>query len=71
MAIPRYVDGPEFAKVTNRLRDKDGLPIGRAHKNPILDTIIYEAEYKDRHKSSLAAKEIAERMFAQVNGEGN
>ena len=38
LAIPIDVDGPDFAKVTKRLRDKDGLPISRAHNNPILDT---------------------------------
>ena len=38
--IQRYGDGLDFTKVTKCLRDKDGLPIGRAHNNPILDTII-------------------------------
>ena len=44
LEIPRDGDGPDFVKVTKRLRDKDRLPIGRAHNNPILDTIIYEKE---------------------------
>ena len=30
LAIPRDIDGHDFAKVINNLRDKDGLPIGRA-----------------------------------------
>ena len=38
---PRYGDGPDFSKVTNCLRDKDGLPIGISHNNPIMDTKIY------------------------------
>ena len=71
LAIPRDGDGPEFAKVTKRLRDKDGLPIGRSNKNPILDTRMYEVEYPDGHKASLAANAIAENMFAQVDNEGN
>jgi hypothetical protein len=71
LAIPRDGDGPEFAKVTKRLRDKDGLPIGRANNNPILDTRMYEVEYPDGHKASLAANAIAENMFAQVDDEGN
>ena len=33
---------PGNAKVTKHFRDKDGLPIGRAHNNPILDTIMYD-----------------------------
>jgi hypothetical protein len=71
LAIPRDGDGPEFAKVTKRLRDKDGLPIGKAHDNPILDTRMYEVEYQDGHKAALAANAIAENMFAQVDDEGN
>ena len=65
LAVPRVSDGPEFARVTKRLRDGNGLPIGVAHKNPILDTRMYEVEYKDGHKASLAANAIAESMFAQ------
>ena len=42
MEIPIYGVEPEFAKVTKRLRDKDGLTIGRARNNPILNTIMCE-----------------------------
>jgi hypothetical protein len=71
LAIPRDGDGPELAKVTRHLRDKDGLPIGKANSNPILDTIMYEVEYADGHKASLAANAITENMFAQIDNEGN
>jgi hypothetical protein len=71
LAIPRDTDGPEFARVTKRLKDKDELPIGRANNNPILDTIMYEVEYPVGHKVSLAANAIAENMFAQVGDKGN
>ena len=70
LAIPRDGDGPDFAKMTKRLRDKDMLTIGRAHNNPILDTRMYEVEYKDRHKALLANNVIAENMFAQIDEEG-
>ena len=50
LAMRRYEDGPEFSEVTKHLRDKDGLTIGRAYNNPILDTIMYEVDYKDGHK---------------------
>jgi hypothetical protein len=71
LAVPRDGEGPEFARVTKRLRDKNGLPIGVANTNPILDTRMYEVEYPDGHKASLAANAIAENMFAQVDEEGN
>ena len=71
LALQRDGDGPEFAKVTKRLKDKDGLPIGTANDNPILDTRLYEVEYQDGYKASLAANAIAENMFAQVDEEGN
>ena len=71
IALPRDGDGPEFARVTKRLRDANGLPIGTANDNPILDTRLYEIEYLDGHKSSLAANTIAENIFAQVDDEGN
>jgi hypothetical protein len=32
---------------------------------------MYEVEYPDGHKASLAATVIAENMFAQVDDEGN
>ena len=68
LEIPRDGDGTDFDKVTKRLRDKNGLTIGRAHNNPILGTIMYEVEYKDGHKYSLAANMIAGNMLAQVDG---
>ena len=71
LALPRDGEGPEFARVTKRLRDKDGLPIGTANDNPILDTRLYEVEYLDGHKASLAANAIAENLFAQIDEEGN
>jgi hypothetical protein len=71
LATPRDGDGAKFAKVTKRLRDKDGLPIGRANDNPMLDTRMHQVECSDGHKASLAANAIAENMFAQVDNEGN
>ena len=61
----------EFGRVTKRLREKDGLPIGTAHNDPILDTRVYEVEFPDGHKASLSANAIAENLFAQVDDEGN
>ena len=71
LAMPRESDGPEYARVTKRLKDAKGLPIGTANDNPILDTRMYEVEYLDGYKQSLAANVIAMNMFAQVDAEGN
>ena len=58
LEIPRDEEGPDFAKVTKCLRGKDGLPIGIAHNNSILNTRIYEVEYRDGYKASMAANAI-------------
>jgi hypothetical protein len=71
LALP--CDGAEvqFGRVVKRLRDKDGLPIGTAHDNPILNTRMYEVEFQDGHRASRAANAIAKNLFAQVDDEGN
>ena len=71
LALDRGDEGPNFAKVTKRLKDAKGQPIGTANENPILDTRMYEVEYLDGYKTSLAANTIAENLFAQVDAEGN
>ncbi len=71
LALPRNGAEVQFGRVVKRLRDKDGLPIGTAHDNPILDTRMYEVEFQDGHKASLAANVIAENLFAQIDDEGN
>ena len=71
LALDRGGDAPEFARVRKRLRDANGIPIGVANDNPLLDTRIYEVEYLDGYKASLSANEIAQNLFAQVDEEGN
>ena len=71
LALPRDDERPEFARVTKRLRDKNGIPIGTSNDNPLLDSRIYEVEYNDGHKASLSANSIVQNMFAQVDDEGN
>ena len=60
-----------LARVTKRLKDANGLPIGLASENPILDTRMYEVEYLDGERTSLAANNIAENLFAQIDDKGN
>ena len=71
LALPRGGGEVEYGRVQKRLRDKDGLPIGTANDNPMLDNRIYEVEFPDGHRTSLAANAIAENLFAQVDPEGN
>ena len=62
---------PRLARVTKRLKDANGLPIGLANEYPILDTRMYEVEYLDGERTSLAAHNIAENLFAQIDDEDN
>ena len=71
LAIDRGGEEPEFARVTKRLKDDRGNPIGTANNNPILDTRMYEVEFVDGHKQAVAANVIAENMFASVDEEGH
>ena len=62
---------PRLARVTKLLKDANGLPIGLANENPILDTRMYKMEYLDKDRMSLAANNIAENLFAQIDDDGN
>ncbi|KAI2511697.1 hypothetical protein MHU86_2763 [Fragilaria crotonensis] len=52
LALPREGREVQFGRVVKRLRDKDGLPIGTANDNPILDSRLYEVEFQDGYKTS-------------------
>ena len=60
-----------MGRVTKRLRDADGNPIGRANENPILDTREYVVEFDDGTQAELAANVIAQSMYAQCDPDGN
>ena len=60
-----------FALLNKPLRDVNGLPIGKARDNPILDTRMYEVGYADGENFSLSANLIAEKTIAQIYEEGN
>ena len=71
LAIPQGdSQDPRLARVTKRMKDVNGLRIGLANENPILDR-MYEVEYLDGERMSLAANNIAEILFAQIDDEGN
>jgi hypothetical protein len=71
LALPRNGAEVHFGRVLKRLREKDGIPIGTAHDNPMLDTRMCEVEFQDGHKASFAANAIVENLFAQIDDNGN
>ena len=54
-----------------RVKDFEGQPIGKADKNPILDTRVHNVEFSDGENAELGANLIAECMYAQCDIEGN
>jgi hypothetical protein len=72
LGLPHGSDGNLIhATVKRRALDVDGNPIGKAHKNPLLDTRAYEIEYIDGHQETLTANIIAENLLSQVDAEGH
>lgn len=58
------------ATVKKRARDDDGNIIGRSHRNPILDTGLYEVEFEDGNLHTYTANIIAESLYEQVDEHG-
>ena len=56
--------------VKSRVKDSEGQPIGKADKNPILDTRVYNVELSDGEVAELDANITAECMYAQCSIEG-
>jgi hypothetical protein len=72
LALPRGDNGQMVhARVTKRMRDNEGMPIGMASDNPLLDSRKYEVEYVDGNVEELTANIIAENLIAQVDEEGH
>ena len=70
VALYQGQDHQKLTRVTKRLRDESGNPIGRRHDNPFLDSRLYEVEFSDGEKMLLAGNAIAENVFAQVDEKG-
>ena len=58
-------------RLTKRLRDNDGNPIGCANDNPIFDTREYVVTFDDDMEAELAANVVAQHVYAQCDPEGN
>jgi hypothetical protein len=57
--------------VVKRKRGEDGLLIGIANKNPILDTSLYEVVFDDGVVKAFTSNVIAENIYARVDHDCN
>jgi hypothetical protein len=60
-----------IGKVVQRKQDSDGNLIGKAARNPILDTRSYIVSFPDGREAEYSANVIAENMLAMCDDEGN
>ncbi|MFY8201679.1 MAG: hypothetical protein ACOVLE_13465, partial [Pirellula staleyi] len=56
--------------VMSRKRDRDGVPIGKADANPILDTREYLVCFEDGTEETYTANLIAESLYSQIDDGG-
>lgn len=57
-------------RVTKRVRNEDGTPVGLRHKNPLLDTREYVVELSDGTEREYFANVIAQNIYMQCDSEG-
>ena len=58
------------AKILRRSLDSTGRSVGTYHKNPILNTLVYDVEFPDGEVKEYSANIIAENLLSQVDDEG-
>jgi hypothetical protein len=63
-------DSMQHARVMRRVKDDDGIPLGKRHPNPILDSRLYELEFPDGSTETVATNIIAENLYSQIDAEG-
>ncbi|KAL7474926.1 hypothetical protein ACHAW6_000869 [Cyclotella cf. meneghiniana] len=51
-------------RVLHRKCDANGVPVGKAHKQPSMDTHVYEVHFLDGRTKELATNIIAEALYA-------
>ena len=57
--------------VVSRRKDLNGIPVGKANSNPILDTREYVIEFDDGSEDIYTANLVAENIYSSVNAEGH
>jgi hypothetical protein len=70
IAVARGANEVQLRKVTKRLRDADGRPIGTTNDNPLLDTRKYAVEFRDGRVESVSANLIAQNLYSQLDDKG-
>jgi hypothetical protein len=60
----------QSGRVTKRLRDAEGRPIGTANDNALLDTTEYSVQFLDDHTEAIAANLIAQHLYSQIDDKG-
>jgi hypothetical protein len=64
-------DNMVYGTVKKRVRDSGGeLIVGRSHKNPMLDTSLYEVEFDSGDTEAYHTNIIAESIFSRVDDDG-
>ena len=72
LAMPSVpVEAPMLACVKKRIKDAQGLPVGVAHGNPMLNSWLYEVEFMDGHTTQLLTNKTTENLFATIDGAVN
>lgn len=68
--LPEKDGSAVLTKVKGRKRDAAGNPVGKANKNPILDTRVYQLQFPDCRVEEYAVIMIAENLFEQADEDG-
>jgi hypothetical protein len=69
--VDRGGESAERVKVTKRMRNNDGTPIGTFSSQVMNDTRLFELEFHDGEKTCMTANNIASSILDQVDGDGN
>ncbi len=59
-----------YGQVIGLCLDKDGRMIGIPHKNPFMNSVLYEIKFEDGSSQAYGANVIADNMWRMANDEG-
>ena len=60
----------QSAKVLCRSLDPSGRYVGTYHKNPIINTLVYDVKFPEEEMKEYSANIISENLLAKVNNKG-